>query len=507
MGEFLSPLLILKQEITQVLLPPNTWTNIDDAVREGVNPKNTRGGLAGVGFVFQMYDPYVGIDLDKCITDDGAISPWAQEIIDSTKSYTEISPSGKGLHIITKGKWGRGSRKGGLEVYDRERYFTMTGRHLDGTPETINNRQAELDCFAERIFWRGKKSNHKKVDDSEINFDASFPEDKFNALLANHKLFKQSWEHKRKIGEGLGELVDDSNSTYDWSLTCISANVGWINDEIVSLIIAHRKKYGGEDKARRTDYMRRLLAQAQKVRDDRAEKEFNSRSECYETRSDGIFWLKPTKDGEIPIPLTNFVARIKSQIEKDDGAEVVRQFEMEAILHGRTHRFPVSANEYSNLSWVVRELGANAILYPGLSAKEHSRVAIQLFSSDVECKKVFAHFGWRKYDGEWVYLHAQGGIGKNGVVDGINVDPNNDNLRDYILPNPPTGDNLIIAIRASLSIITLAPEKITFPSFCHNLSWSSGRDSFPSTTPYFYVGPTGGGKVGNHSVTTSSSWR
>ena len=472
---------------------PNTWTSIDDAIKEGVNPKNTRDGLKGVGFVFQMHDPYVGIDLDKCIADDGAIAPWAQEIIDSTKSYTETSPSGKGLHIITKGKWGRGSRKGGLEVYDRERYFTMTGQHLEGTPETINDRQAELDALRKEYFGEGKKSNHKKADDSEINFDTSFPEDKFNALLANHKLFKQTWEHKRKIGEGPGELADDSNSTYDWSLTCISANVGWIDNEIVSLIIAHRKKYGGEEKARRTDYMARLLAQAQKVRDDRAEKEFTSRTECYENRSDGIFWLKPTKDGEIPIPLTNFLARIKSQIEKDDGAEVIRQFEMEAKLHGRTYLFPVSANEYSNLSWVVRELGAQAIVYPGISAKEHTRVAIQLFSSDVECKKVFAHFGWRKYDGEWVYLHAQGGIGKNGVVDGINVDPNNDKLNDYILPNPPTGDDLITAIRASLSIITLAPEKITFSSFATIYRGPLG-EIVSIDNSIFYVGPTGAGK-------------
>lgn len=142
---------------------PNTWTSIDDAIQEGVNPKNTRGGLAGIGFVFQMHDPYVGIDLDKCITDDGAIAPWAREIIDSLDSYTETSPSGKGLHIIVKGKWNGGKRKGGLEVYDRERYFTVTGQHPDGTQQIITERQSELDALRKNISERKTNQVIKKL--------------------------------------------------------------------------------------------------------------------------------------------------------------------------------------------------------------------------------------------------------------------------------------------------------------------------------------------------------
>ena len=72
-------------------------------------------------------------------------------------------------------------------------------------------------------------------------------------------MFKQTWEHKRKEGNAPGELSDLTNSTYDWSLVCFSANAGWSDDKIVALIIEHRKKYGGEEKAQRADYMGRLI--------------------------------------------------------------------------------------------------------------------------------------------------------------------------------------------------------------------------------------------------------
>jgi primase-polymerase (primpol)-like protein len=62
-------------------------------------------GYCGVGFVFSSDDPYVGIDLDGCRNPQtGYIEPWALEIVRRLNSYTEISRSGTGLHIIAKGR-------------------------------------------------------------------------------------------------------------------------------------------------------------------------------------------------------------------------------------------------------------------------------------------------------------------------------------------------------------------------------------------------------------------
>ena len=118
-----------------------TWTTFDEALAYA------RGGAAdGVGFVFSTDDPYVGVDLDKCRTrETGETEAWATEIIDQLASYTEISPSGTGYHIIVRGSLPPGgNRTGNLELYEHARFFTMTGDHVDETPTTIADRTDEL---------------------------------------------------------------------------------------------------------------------------------------------------------------------------------------------------------------------------------------------------------------------------------------------------------------------------------------------------------------------------
>jgi putative DNA primase/helicase len=114
---------------------PLTWGTIQEVLIA-----TEKYGLPGIGFVFSQDDPFCGIDFDKCFDPDtGKLEAWAQRYVDLFKSYTEITPSGKGLHIIVKGKLperegksGTGRRQGKLEVYDRERFFTFTGNLLNG---------------------------------------------------------------------------------------------------------------------------------------------------------------------------------------------------------------------------------------------------------------------------------------------------------------------------------------------------------------------------------------
>lgn len=81
-----------------------------------------------IGFVFAD-DGYVGIDIDHAIDDLGFISDEAMEIIEACKSYTEISQSGEGIHIICKGDIpfkGKNNQKG-FEIYKSNRFFCLTG--------------------------------------------------------------------------------------------------------------------------------------------------------------------------------------------------------------------------------------------------------------------------------------------------------------------------------------------------------------------------------------------
>lgn len=106
------------------------WLTFDEAI-DGVH----KHGLDGVGFVFKDGDGYVGIDFDDCRTTDGTLDPAAAAWLRWFPTYTEISPSGTGIHLICKGKLSKaltatplvlnGSAK--VEMYSKDRYFTFTG--------------------------------------------------------------------------------------------------------------------------------------------------------------------------------------------------------------------------------------------------------------------------------------------------------------------------------------------------------------------------------------------
>jgi len=132
---------------------PSTWGSFERAIKYYEAHKNN--GIEGVGFVFTAEDPYCGIDIDNCYDPETIeVSQDFQKIIEAFGSYTEISPSGTGVHIIIKGKLPKHGRKIpdlGLEVYDCRRYFTMTGKVMDGF-KVIQERQEKLDVVIERYF-------------------------------------------------------------------------------------------------------------------------------------------------------------------------------------------------------------------------------------------------------------------------------------------------------------------------------------------------------------------
>ncbi len=91
------------------------------------------GRYDGIGYVFCSADPFVGIDLDDCRNPEtGDVAPWARKILNRVREgYVEVSPSGRGVHIIVEGTVrGGGMRKGKVEMYSRDRFFTVTGEAL-----------------------------------------------------------------------------------------------------------------------------------------------------------------------------------------------------------------------------------------------------------------------------------------------------------------------------------------------------------------------------------------
>jgi putative DNA primase/helicase len=102
-----------------------TWSTFEVALEAYEN-----GDYAGLGFVFSSADPYTGIDLDDCVKADGEIASWALEIVRYFDSYTELSATGTGLHIIVRGDVPN-RRKDEVEVYSSKRFFTVTGHVVE----------------------------------------------------------------------------------------------------------------------------------------------------------------------------------------------------------------------------------------------------------------------------------------------------------------------------------------------------------------------------------------
>lgn len=123
---------------------PHTWTSYDDAYAAGQEKQ------AGLGFVFTADDPFVGVDLDHCRDpESGTFESWAAELIGQLDSYTEVSPSGTGCHVLCRGTMPPGrNRSGDVEMYTDSRFFTVTGDHVTGTPRTVNHRTAVLGATA-----------------------------------------------------------------------------------------------------------------------------------------------------------------------------------------------------------------------------------------------------------------------------------------------------------------------------------------------------------------------
>lgn len=210
----------------------------------------------------------------------------------------------------------------------------------------------------------------------------------------------------------------------------------------------------------------------------------------YRAGPEGLFHVRHSGETIIEVPLTNFTAEIVADLSEDDGAESHRIFEITAKVRDRTRTFRVAAQSFPSMAWASEHLGAGAIVYAGLGVKDHARVAIQTLSGTIPDRTIFTHTGWREVDGQAVYLHAGGAVGTVGTVGGIEVRLESP-LDRFHLPDPPEGDELRQAVRASLQVLEVAPDRITVP-----LIGAAYRAPLGAADLSVHLsGPTGAGKT------------
>ena len=139
---------------------PTTWTDYRTVVAH-------QHRFDGIGVVFTENDPLCGVDLDDCLDEHRKLKPWAVPIVERLKhvSYGEVSPSGGGIKFWTRAKlpdWiNTGTNvnisDGKIEVYDKKRYFTVTGM---GKGE-IREGHPEIDWLLQEYIEPKRKQQQK----------------------------------------------------------------------------------------------------------------------------------------------------------------------------------------------------------------------------------------------------------------------------------------------------------------------------------------------------------
>lgn len=152
---------------------PSTWTDFDTAVKASCD-------FSGIGFVFDGKSGYFGVDLDG-IGDsleqfrNGITENIAGEFIHTLQSYTEVSQSGHGIHIICRGSLPSGGRrKGSVEMYESSRYFIMTGNAI--TDYDITDCTDSIKSLHEKYIGGGNTPASPVASESNVSFNGNISE-------------------------------------------------------------------------------------------------------------------------------------------------------------------------------------------------------------------------------------------------------------------------------------------------------------------------------------------
>jgi hypothetical protein len=222
--------------------------------------------------------------------------------------------------------------------------------------------------------------------------------------------------------------------------------------------------------------------------------EFSETWDRYAISDGKVCEVKEVKDAkgntvEIAVPLCNFDARIVAETTRNDGAAKVKLYTIAGKLaNGPTlATLDIPANNYAGMTW-TSEWGARAAIIPKQGAREHLRYAVQIRPNPegLTIRTVYACLGWMETpEHGTVYVHANGAIGTDGSV-ALEVE-HKEHLTRYALPDPPEGEALVKAVRASVSVLDVANPFLTVVLYLYLFRVLLGEVRFTA----FLYGTTG----------------
>jgi len=131
---------------------PETWCSFAEALKQ-----HQAGKFDGIGFILNAPGEtvYVGVDFDDCLDANQAVTGIANKGLQLLDSYSEMSPSGKGVKLICKGQLPPGKKADhelGVEMYATGRYFTITGHQWAEAPSEVMERARMVRVFHSMVF-------------------------------------------------------------------------------------------------------------------------------------------------------------------------------------------------------------------------------------------------------------------------------------------------------------------------------------------------------------------
>ena len=205
---------------------PKTWTTFDAAL---TTYRESLGSFDGICFMLAKEGNLVFIDLDNCIS-DGIIESWAQEIVESFNSYTEISQSGKGLHILINGvKPGARCRTINsphkIEIYEHSRQCCCTGDVIDNHNVIQGDRNKVLGALYNKMFQKDPEKTELYINRDPLPSSGNLSDDAIvmkAEYAKNRDKFYQLW-HGYTIGYVNKDTGDVDNSAADAALMSMLA--------------------------------------------------------------------------------------------------------------------------------------------------------------------------------------------------------------------------------------------------------------------------------------------
>jgi putative DNA primase/helicase len=155
---------------------PENWATFAEACEA-----YERGDVDAIGLVLTADDPYFGLDEDDVLDHaTGEVDATAHHIVHALGTYAEVSCSGTGLRAIGIGSKPEyagcksralgfgvelydGTNRDGSEATSAAAFLVMTGNHLPGTPEGVEERQGELEALCRQLWPKTKKKLPRKA--------------------------------------------------------------------------------------------------------------------------------------------------------------------------------------------------------------------------------------------------------------------------------------------------------------------------------------------------------